>query len=64
LTASLLAGISHERSRTQHLESLYQQKLAALDELKKPLLSPSLQWRIVTIEPVTEVGKNQFFLNT
>jgi len=38
LTASLLAGISHERSRTQHLESLYQQKLAALDELKKSLL--------------------------
>lgn len=51
-------------AESQHLESLYQQKLAALDELKKPLLSPSLQWRIVTIAPVTKVDKNQFFLNT
>ena len=36
------------RTETQRLESLYQQKLAALDELKKSLLTSGVQWGAVT----------------
>jgi type I restriction enzyme, S subunit len=34
----IVAQLEFLREETQHLESIYQQKLAALDELKKSLL--------------------------